>query len=342
MNKILDIKYSPAKIDINFETAKAQILKDLEPYKIVVTEDTVKGAKKLAADINVMKKDLDDAMKEAIRKVSLPIQEADQQRKDLIQIYTDGYADLKAQINKYDDKKRDEAKEKLRITRDEEWESEGIEQEFRKAEYEDLATVTALTVKGNLTASVYGKLRDRIRADKQIQDQTERRLLQLKVQSLEAGLKAPLTRDHVNSFLFQDESAYQSELDRIIASEIQRQEIADKATRAEVAREQQRQAEAQPPAAEQTAESEQQALSFEQEEVAADEEESVQQVSNSQATQLPHGFALCTVACTFQIQIPAKMPTDLIEKQIKERMAQAGFRTLQSVVAKIHQQSNAA
>lgn len=350
MQDLIPIDSKPAVIIYDHEAAKKLVQNKLEPYKTVVTVDTVKSAKTDAAEIKKFKKSISDSIREAIAEASGPVKIADEQRKELVKMCDEGYAYIRDQIKKFEDETRDKAKQVLTEYRLELWEEQSIQNEFRKAECEDLAIVTALTGKGNLAASARNKLEARVTEDKHLQDQTERRLLKLEIQSLKAGLKAPLTRDHVNSFLFRDDDSYQAELDRIIASEIKRQEIAEAATREQLAKEQSAKEQAAQCAADAEPAKEpevahQPGVGRENQENPAEAPRNLDEpLEETEPEQKPKARTLvpCTVTCTFSVDVPHNMPTHLIESQISERLHAAGFQSLQKVVAEINLNSIAA
>lgn len=246
MNKdILRIDATPASLKINFEEAKAQIEAEVDQYDVVVTEDSVGDAKKLATMLNKRAKEIDQRRKDAIAEVSAPIKSADEQFKQLVAICKNGRQRIMVQVEKFEDVQRERAAGLLKTYREEYWIKFGVKDEFKSAEFDDLVKLTALTGKGNLTAATDAEIRQRVQADKSMQDQTERRLLELENRSYRADLAAPLTRDHVRPFLFADDETYERELTRIIDAELQREKVAAE-------RERQRQARAVEPPKEQT------------------------------------------------------------------------------------------
>jgi hypothetical protein len=100
--------------------------------------------------------------------------------------------------------------------------------------------LTALTAKDSLTSTTLRDIQSLIEGNRRMQDQTEKRLVMLENQSYREGLKAPLTREHVESFLFTDDIPYNANLAKIFMSELKRQVATKEATRRQVAEEQQR------------------------------------------------------------------------------------------------------
>lgn len=242
--ELTQLNYTPAIVKFDFEAAKKRVEEQVKPYEVAVTEDTLADSKKLATELNKMAGDAKAKKKEVIDSASAPIKEFDTQVKELIQVYLTARENLLKQIKVYEDKKRDEARAELFKRRNELWDKEGVDAEFRTADIEDLIALNTLTKTGNLSKGANDKLTDRVRANKAMQTNTENRLLKLENQSFRAGLKSPLTRAHVETFLFDDEETYQQKLDGVLGAELKRQEETEARVRQDIEREQQREAEA--------------------------------------------------------------------------------------------------
>ena len=243
--ELVVIKSTPAKVEFNIEELRTNVRKALEPYDIVVTSDTVKDAKTLMADLNKKAKSIKDVFKDAAKRATAQVDEQGEQVAALAQEIIDARAKLKTQVEKFEAEYKDEARKKLLERQAELWESEDVQEEFRRSDATKLVTLTCLTAKGALTSGTMTKLKDLIAGDKSLQTQTEHRLLMLENESYKAGLKAVLTRDHVEAFLFADQDTYQQRLSAMLESELRRQEATEKATRQQYDQEQARQQEAQ-------------------------------------------------------------------------------------------------
>ncbi|RDL44331.1 hypothetical protein DN730_07960 [Marinomonas piezotolerans] len=243
--ELVVIKSTPAKVEFNIEELRTKVRKALEPYDIVVTADTLKGAKELMADLNKKAKSIKDVFKGAAKEATAQVDEQGEQVAALVEEIIESRTKLKAQVEKFETERKAEAYEKLVAAQNQLWESEGIQDEFRRADVGKLVTLTCLTAKGALTSGTMTKLKDLVAGDKGLQTQTEHRLLMLENESYKAGLKAVLTRDHVEAFLFSDQETYQQRLSAMLSSELRRQEATEEATRQQYEQEQTRQQEAQ-------------------------------------------------------------------------------------------------
>lgn len=314
MQDLIAVENKPGYLNANFDEFKEALQTELARYDVVVTADTLKDAKALSTEINKTKAVIDRRRKDEVAKASAPVREFDDLMKELVAMCDEGREKLTSQIKCFEDETRAQARTKLEAYRAEAWDAAGVDAEFRRAKFDDLAIVSALTGKGNLAASAKRKLDDRISADKALQDQTRMRLLELETKSYRAGLHAPLTRDHVAAFLFADSSTYEAELDRVLAAEIKRQEQSEAVVRA---RHEKEDARAQQEAAAQAAEPEQSTMYG---------------YSGNQPRRAPaEGKAPCTVTCVFSVDVPADATEGAIAQTLRKRLTDAGFTSLSSI-----------
>lgn len=231
---------TPVVIDANFEAFKEYVAGELQRYDVVVTADTLADCKKLATELNKQAADIKKRGKEIADEALTPITVVKDQIADIVQMCLDGREKLTQQIKTFEDETRKLCDQLLNAARSELWASTGVLVEFQRAQYADLAILTNVTGKGALTAKAKQELQNRVNADKQLQDQTDKRLLMLENTCLKAGMISSLTRAHVETFLFADDETYQARLDALIASELERQRATEQRLREQQAAEQRR------------------------------------------------------------------------------------------------------
>lgn len=333
--ELISISNTPAIIDVNFEELKAALAKDLEKYDVVVTAETVADAKKLATELNSTKTIIGKRRKEEVAKASEPVKAFDGKMKDLETMCEEGRQKILAQVKTFEDETRDLAASLLSDLLEKLFADNEVEPEFRRAQFGDLVKLTAVTKTGSLTAAANKELEGRVRDDKAIQDRTKMRLLELENKSYTAGLAAPLTRNHVEHFLFAEQGEYEAQLQRIIDSEIQRQEVAEQRQREKIEREarQKAQAEQERLAREERAkewEQREQEPTGEQEkaEPAQDQpaEEKAQQEQPAAA-----GRVRCKATCTFSTTVAQGVSAEAIEAELRKVLSKAGINTLDTV-----------
>lgn len=330
MQELIKIENKPAVLTINFDELKTRLASELERYDVVVTEDTVADAKKLATELNQTAKFIDDRRKQEVAAVSDPIRKFDDQMKELVSMCKDGRQKLMEQIKTFEDETRETARQLLIEFRQAQWDEMGVADEFRRAKIDDLVMLTAVTKTGNLAAKASSEVTARVQADRALQDRTEMRLLKLENISYQAGLSAPLTRDHVAGFLFADDETYDAEIDRIIDAEKKREEVAQQRMRERLEREQQ---------AKELAERAQAQAQEQQKPVAVEVPVEVQEIEPVTSDTALHSGVM--LIATFNLgQVPARVTDEHLIKSFRERIEADGYTTLAHV--EVRRQSVAA
>lgn len=338
MHDLIRIESTPALVSVNFAELKEALAKELAKYDVVVTADTLPDAKKLATDLNKTAGEIDKRRKEEVAKVSEPIRAFDDSMKELVGMCKDGRGKILKQVERFEDETRAACQELLIALRQELWDQYKVGPDFQRAGYQDLIQISHVTAKGNLTAKAKSELDARVVLDLRMQDQTERRLLELENASYKAGLAAPLTLDHVRPFLFEDHETYDRELTRIIEAEVRRQEQAEQAMRERLEREARLRAEA---------EQREQARLAQAAEPAQREEPVKQELGGlpreePAAEPAAPGKIRLSVVAVFAPEVDPSVSYEAVEKALKAAMKKAGITTLQSITIHRPQQRSAA
>jgi hypothetical protein len=238
------------------------------------------------------------------------------------------------QIEKFDIETKKLVEKLLHKYRLEMFDKSEVKPEFINAEIQDLVKISAMTAKGNLTKAAKDAVEMRVRDDRRIQDQTERRLLELENQSLKAGLKAPLERSHVEHFLFVDHEVYQERLGSIIKIEIGRQDAAEEKLRVSIEKENERKrlATSAAKAKEETPEPKPEPTPEPENQDSYDEPAQVDDKPRSWRASKPSGTVPHRVTCVFELPVKRGISTGSIEAEIRKVLAKAGITTLKSVV----------
>lgn len=310
---LITIKTSPAAIDANFEKAESHLKKELKKYDVVVTLETLPGGKQLATELNKTATDIDKKRKEAVAEASAPIKLFDAKMKSLVDLCKNGRVKILEQIKVFEDKTRREVEDLLLDLRAELWRKYDVKEEFTRAEFDDLIILSNITATGSLAKKAKTELEQRVNADKQKQDMIERRLLVLENESYKAGLSAPLTRVHVNSFLFAEDETYSRMLAEMIESEKQRQIVTEEAVRQRTLREQQQDQVKQQPVTAKAAEP------------ASEEKPAYVKPA------APVGQVMHVIQATFEVPVPENIDVSRVVAKLKAVMEDAGITTLKEI-----------
>lgn len=223
----LEVRIQPPTVAFDYERVKAALEKEVAQYNIVVTDDTIKGAREMATALNQRAQEIDQIRKDRIAEVSRPIREADEQMKALVKVCKDGRAKIMEQLNVYEQKAIERVRSLLTTKLEQLYEEQGVDPEYQAADIADLVKKGSMTDKGNLTGAAREALSDRVGKCLELQKKVAFRLDRLESESTKAGLDAPLSREHVEHFLFESDEVYTQRLDALLNTEVERQRAAE-------------------------------------------------------------------------------------------------------------------
>ena len=312
LTKLEEVKTVPASITFDFESVKALVTAHLERFaNIVVTEDTVKEGKELIKEINTTRKALEDARKSEAKKASEPIKAFEANMKELVSLHDTLLDNLRGQIAKFEDEQKALIFAALKALQIELWAAQSVRAEFQKSQVDHLVLLGSFTAGGKLTTKAQAEVKQLVSNDFAVQAQTDLRLSQLESLCYKAGLAAPLNNGHVRHFVFDDEVSYQTKLNALLSSELEREKQAVEFRKAQELRAQQQ--------AEQQAAMSQPA-----------QPEPVKQIKSEDpapyATQ-PASSNRVVVYATFELDVPAHIASEKIAKQLDAKLKAAGFTT---------------
>jgi hypothetical protein len=313
MNELkVEYKTTPALITTNIGLLREVLAKELENYDVVVTADTVTAAKKLAAELNKVKANIDAARKDLVAQASEPIKAADADMKSLMAMCTEGRSKLVDQIAEFDRARAEEARAAVEAYILKRYDEREVRVEFRTLRPEGFVKISALTAAGNLTAGAKRAIEDGISDCVAAQDRRDARVQRLASLSKISGLETPLTQADVAHIL---DTESEQEYDQLLNQILQREVDREAAARAKAVADQSQPkapAEAEPPAA------------VEPEPVHTPEPPPAQ-------PQRADGRVPVRVTCVFETSVPPGTPAQSIERELRRVLQEAGIKTLTNV-----------
>lgn len=328
MQELVKIDIKPPVVDINYETAKRELGNWLKPYKnVVLTEDQVSKGRELATEINQSRLSMNKQLKEKINLAAKPITEAKEKVKILDGMHEDTRQAILAQVALHDQKKLDLARKLLTDLRQSLWQEHEVVPEFHRAEFDDQIKISSVTESGNLTKAAKDQLTARVRDDRALQDKTHMRLLELENRCHRAGLGAPLKQEHVASFLYADDPTYERELQKLLDSEVSREQ------EAKAKWERDREQEADRKAAVEKEEADRKARQAPPEPAPAAEPapEPATPAAPEPAQPDANGLQPVRVLAHFCTKIHPKVTDEAIESELRKRLADAGITSLDKI-----------
>lgn len=353
MQELMKITTTPAQIAANFDEVEGQLREYLKQYDVVVSPDHVGDAKKLRTELRKQISELDNRIKDALKDASEPIRQADERRKQLVQLGRDVDAKIKEQVERCEAETKKKVQHLLFERRAALWQDYGVSDEFLNAEIGDLVKLTAITKKGKLAKSATDALDARVREDKALQDRTEKRLAELAGASYEAGLASPLTRRDVRPFLFANDDVYQANLQELLDTQAEREHKAEQRAKEQAERDARQKAEAEQREADRQRRIEDAAAAEHStpQERAADPvpepatvdtsaaEREIGERRKREAEELraekpaTDGKVEWAVVATFLIRTPPQVSSDAIRAEARRVLEAAGIKTLRNVTA---------
>jgi len=216
----------PAVVEFDFPAYKEQLSAEIDQYRLVVTIDTVADAKKAATELNKLSQSIKDGFKRHLDELKVPYDLLNGYSKELQAICQDGRQAILDQVAKFEQLKLDEVSVLLIELREQLWKEFGVDAEFRNVDHSDLVKLSSLTASGSLAKAARDSIESRVNANLSLQMRTKFRLSDLENQCHRAGLAAPLSREHVESFLFADDATYSQRLAAMMERELEREQQA--------------------------------------------------------------------------------------------------------------------
>ena len=317
--ELIKIETKQPLINLNFEEAKRQLQADLERYQgVVVTPESVDDDKKLATELNKRAGEIKRLRIDTEKELTAPVRQFGDQMKELESLCLTVREEIHQQVKKYEQARLDKAQQQLESLRSELRENHEITPEHYMAEFDDLIKLGSLTASDKLTKGAKDELTRRVMDEMHAQQKTHTRLVELENACHRAGLSAPLTKENVEAFLYDDDESYQHRLSSLIESEKRREQQAREKFQAEQSQ--------------QKSEPETQAQPQQQESLITPEQrQRAQAVSQGAAQQEKPAPGVAVITATFKVPVPAHIPSDFVLQKLRGLLESAGITSLESL-----------
>lgn len=222
----VEVKTTPANITFNFDEVKQQLQEYVADYNVVVTNDNVAESKKAAAELNKLKKSINDKLVEHAQNLEQPGKQLREYSKELGEICTSSREKIMEQVNKFENERKQIARDLLDELLAVLISEYKVSPEFQTAEYDDLVKLTSLTAKGSLSKQAKDELENRVAKDATAEQKVKLRHSELENKSYRAGLSSPLTSEYVAPFIDAPDEEYEQKLQAILDREVEREKQA--------------------------------------------------------------------------------------------------------------------
>lgn len=127
-----DIKVIQAKVEWDRTGIMDTVRKIADEYKdLVFNEDSLKDAKDVCADLNKLKKRIDDEKKRLKKLLTEDVKIFEAEIKEVIQVIDEAYNPIKGQIDGFEQARQDEKRNKVQKIIDELIEEQGLREEYQ-------------------------------------------------------------------------------------------------------------------------------------------------------------------------------------------------------------------
>lgn len=145
----LIVNYEATELVTNFEDVKNEVITQVEKYSIDVTEENLKEAKQVMADLNKVKSGISAKYKQYIDTISQPINKLKSEKKELEVIISKGRQKIADEVANFESKKLEIIKQVIEIYKLEICESKEIEPNVLIID--DLVKLSAVTTNNTIT-----------------------------------------------------------------------------------------------------------------------------------------------------------------------------------------------
>ncbi|MDA3908107.1 MAG: DUF1351 domain-containing protein [Sulfurimonas sp.] len=196
-----------------------------DEYNFVVTADNLVFAKAKMSDLNKSAKFIDTFRKDKVASESEDIDSFKTNVKEYLTLIDLKRESIKKDVAVFESEQKLSITKELGLYAEELIETYNLRFEFQKVDVSDLILLGSVTSKGALTKKASETIEGRVIACKSKQDKYDMRLMKLENLSLKSGLASPLTIVHVQGIInIESDEEYETKLDALIASEIERQD----------------------------------------------------------------------------------------------------------------------
>ena len=220
---LIGIDYTPIEISFNYKELKKIMTDGLEEYKIEVTSENIKDAKKMSTKLNelatTIKRTRIDTKKEMLEPLTL----FENNMKDLEETALMGREFLTSQVKVFNDVLIEKCLAKCEEYLDIQYIDKQVLEDFRYVDISDIAIVSNLSDNMKLTKKAKDTIESRVDIALSKQINKKMRLMTLENECLKSGLQVLLNEDDVSHFLLESDLKYNEQLAILINRELEKQ-----------------------------------------------------------------------------------------------------------------------
>lgn len=210
----------------SFEQLEKEIVNQLndDKYNSIVTMDNFKVMKETSQELGRIAKYVSDFRIAKVKAESTEIKLFEDNFKRVTNLIKEKQETIRDGLEVFEEQTKLQVKTVCKEYCAELIVANNIREEFANIDLEDMTQTGYMTAKGAISAKGKSEVEARVNLKLSLQNRTDMRIMQLENKCFKSGLQIPLSKEHVQGFLFDDDASYETKLNNLIVAEIARNE----------------------------------------------------------------------------------------------------------------------
>lgn len=221
----LDGTLTILNLNAKMESLENLVVQELEKaeYNSIVTMDNFKAMKESSLFLGKVAKDISDFRIAKVKEETQDIKIFEDSLKRFTNMFKSKQDEIKQGLDVFEEKTRKQVKAVCIAYFDDYSLEVGLSDEFKNVNLEDMTQTGFMTASGSISKKGKEEVEKRVQVQLNLQNKVQNRLMMLENECLKAGIE-PLTKQHIQGFLFADDNTYINNLNTLIESELRRAE----------------------------------------------------------------------------------------------------------------------
>ena len=221
----LDGALTILNLNAKMESLESLVVQELEKaeYNSIVTMDNFKVMKESSLYLGKVAKDISDFRIAKVKEETQDIKIFEDSLKRFTSMFKSKQDEIKQGLDVFEEETRKQVKAVCIAYFDDYSLEVGLSDEFKNVNLEDMTQTGFMTASGAISKKGKEEVEKRVQVQLNLQNKVQNRLMMLENECLKAGIE-PLTKQHIQGFLFADDNTYISNLNMLIDSELKRAE----------------------------------------------------------------------------------------------------------------------
>lgn len=221
----LDGTLTILNLNAKMESLESLVVQELEKaeYNSIVTMDNFKSMKESSLFLGKVAKDISDFRIAKVKEETQDIKIFEDSLKRFTNMFKSKQDEIKQGLDVFEEETRKQVKAVCIAYFDDYSLEVGLSDEFKNVNLEDMTQTGFMTASGSISKKGKEEVEKRVQIQLNLQNKVQNRLMMLENECLKAGIE-PLTKQHIQGFLFADDNTYISNLNMLIDSELKRAE----------------------------------------------------------------------------------------------------------------------